>query len=90
MRRRERGLQGGINVFILPDAGRTERTRKTSLPEINSDFDHWELKLGNKTTNKIAPLLKEWSDITLFLAFQTHVIATDDRAKSTRRLPATV
>lgn len=32
MRRRERGLQSGINVFILPDAGRTERTRKTPLP----------------------------------------------------------
>lgn len=28
-----------------------------------------------------APLLKEWSDITLFLAFQTHVIATDDKGK---------
>ena len=56
-------------------------TRKASLPEIDAEYDHWELKLGNKTTNKIAPLLKEWSDITLFLAFQTHVIATDDKGK---------
>ena len=73
----ERLIQAGINVALLCHA----ITRKTSLPEINSDFDHWELKLGNKTTNKIAPLLKEWSDITLFLAFQTHVIATDDKGK---------
>lgn len=76
----ERLIQAGINVALLCHA----ITRKTSLPEINSDFDHWELKLGNKTTNKIAPLLKEWSDITLFLAFQTHVIATDDKGKKTQ------
>lgn len=55
--------------------------RKSSVPEIAEDFDHWELKLGEKTTNKIAPLLKEWSDMTLFLAFKTNVIATDSQGK---------
>ena len=45
------------------------------------EYDHWELKLGSKTTNKIAPLLKEWSDMTLFLAFRTNIIATDDKGK---------
>lgn len=73
----ERLIQAGININLLCHA----ITRKTSLPEIDSEFDHWELKLGNKTTNKIAPLLKEWSDMTLFLAFQTNVIATDDKGK---------
>lgn len=73
----ERLIQSGINVVLLCHAV----TRKTSLPEIDSEFDHWELKLGSKTTNKIAPLLKEWSDMTLFLAFQTNVIATDDKGK---------
>lgn len=73
----ERLVQAGVNVALLCHAV----TRKASLPEIDAEFDHWELKLGNKTTNKIAPLLKEWSDITLFLAFQTHVIATDDKGK---------
>ena len=48
---------------------------------MTEEFDHWELKLGNKTTNKIAPLLKEWSDMTLFLAFRTNIIATDDKGK---------
>ncbi len=75
--RTERLIQVGVNVVLLCHA----ITRKASLPEVDAEFDHWELKLGNKTTNKIAPLLKEWSDITLFLAFQTHVIATDDKGK---------
>ena len=75
--RTERLIQAGINVALLCHA----ITRKASLPEVDAEFDHWELKLGNKTTNKIAPLLKEWSDLTLFLAFQTHVIATDDKGK---------
>lgn len=73
----ERLIQAGVNVVLLCHAV----TRKASLPEIDAEFDHWELKLGNKTTNKIAPLLKEWSDMTLFLAFQTNVIATDDKGK---------
>ena len=73
----ERLVRAGIHVALLCHA----ITRKASLPEVDAEFDHWELKLGNKTTNKIAPLLKEWSDITLFLAFQTHVIATDDKGK---------
>lgn len=73
----ERLIQSGINVILLCHA----ITRKTSVPELDVEFDHWELKLGNKTTNKIAPLLKEWSDMTLFLAFQTNVIATDDKGK---------
>ena len=55
----------GINVVLLCHA----ISRKTTIPEEMEEFDHWELKLGSKTTNKIAPLLKEWSDITLFLAF---------------------
>lgn len=72
----ERLVQAGIHVVLCCHA----ITRKISLPE-EEDFDHWELKLGNKTTNKIAPLLKEWSDMTLFLSFKTHVIATDDKGK---------
>lgn len=67
----------GVNIVLLCHA----ITRKTTLPEEMEEYDHWELKLGNKTTNKIAPLLKEWSDMTLFLAFQTHIEAMDDKGK---------
>ncbi|MDE5564852.1 MAG: ATP-binding protein [Oscillospiraceae bacterium] len=73
----EQLITAGINVVLLCHAV----TKKTTLPEEMEEFDHWELKLGSKTTNKIAPLLKEWSDMTLFLAFHTNVIAVDDKGK---------
>lgn len=75
--RTDRLIAAGINVVLLCHA----ITRKTTLPEEMDEFDHWELKLGNKTTNKIAPLLKEWSDMTLFLAFRTNIAAIDDKGK---------
>lgn len=75
--RSDRLIAAGINIVLLCHA----ITRKTTLPEEMEEFDHWELKLGNKTTNKIAPLLKEWSDMTLFLAFRTNITATDDKGK---------
>lgn len=70
-------IKTGIHVILICHA----ISRKTTLPEEIDEFDHWELKLGNKTTNKIAPLLKEWSDMTLFLAFKTHIMAADDKGK---------
>lgn len=73
----DRLTAAGVNIVLLCHA----ITRKTTLPEEMEEYDHWELKLGNKTTNKIAPLLKEWSDMTLFLAFQTHIEAMDDKGK---------
>ena len=73
----ERLIAEGVNVVFLCHA----IARKTTAPEIMEEYDHWELKLGSKTTNKIAPLLKEWSDMTLFLAFRTNIIATDDKGK---------
>lgn len=73
----ERLISEGVNVVFLCHA----IARKTTAPEVMEEYDHWELKLGSKTTNKIAPLLKEWSDMTLFLAFRTNIIATDDKGK---------
>lgn len=70
-------IKAGIHVILICHA----ISRKTTLPEEIDEYDHWELKLGNKTTNKIAPLLKEWSDMTLFLAFKTQIMAADDKGK---------
>lgn len=70
-------IKAGIHVILICHA----IARKTTLPEAMDEYDHWELKLGNKTTNKIAPLLKEWSDMTLFLAFKTQIMAADDKGK---------
>lgn len=73
----DRLIKAGVNIVLLCHA----ISRKSTLPEAMEEFDHWELKLGNKTTNKIAPLLKEWSDMTLFLAFRTNIVAVDDKGK---------
>lgn len=73
----DRLIKAGIHVILICHA----ISRKTTLPEEVDEFDHWELKLGNKTTNKVAPLLKEWSDMTLFLAFKTQIMAADDKGK---------
>jgi len=73
-------ISAGVNVIILCHA----ITKKVTLPEETAEYDHWEMKLGSKTTNKIAPMLKEWSDMTLFLAFQTNITATDSEGKKHR------
>lgn len=73
-------ISAGVNVVILCHAV----TKKVTLPEETAEYDHWEMKLGSKTTNKIAPMLKEWSDMTLFLAFQTNITATDSEGKHHR------
>lgn len=65
----------GINVVILCHA----QTRKYELPEEMGQYDRWELKLGKKTSSQISPLVKEWSDMLLFLNYKTHVYATDDK-----------
>lgn len=74
----DRLIKAGIHVILICHAV----SRQATLPEEMDKYDHWELKLGNKTTNKIAPLLKEWSDMTLFLAFKTMVMAADDKGKT--------
>lgn len=73
-------ISAGVNVVILCHAV----TKKVTAPEQTAEYDHWEMKLGSKTTNKIAPMLKEWSDMTLFLAFQTNLMATDSEGKKHR------
>lgn len=75
--RTDRLIKAGIHVILICHAV----TRQATLPEEIDKYDHWELKLGSKTTNKIAPLLKEWSDMTLFLAFKTQIMAADDKGK---------
>ena len=67
MRRRERGLQSGINVFILPDAGRTERTRKTPLPcrlraEPNADGAKPQQNGGDIRTLRIERLARGFQE----------------------------
>ena len=63
----------GVNVILIAHA----RQRKIELPDQTGSFDHWEMKLSKQ----VAPLVKEWVDMLLFLNFQTYVITTDTNSK---------
>lgn len=66
----------GVNVVILAHA----ILKTITLPEEMGQYDHWELKLSTKTTNKVAPLVKEWADMLLFANYET-ILVTDDKSK---------
>ena len=67
----------GIHVVLVAHAV----LRKFEQPDEMGSYDRWELKLGNKTTNKIAPLIKEWADMVLFCNYKTLVVAADKDGK---------
>lgn len=56
----------GINVGFTAHA----QLRKVENPEDTGAFDHWELKCSKQ----VAPMLKEWADLLLFLNYKTMVI----------------
>lgn len=70
-------ILAGIHVVLVAHAV----LRKFEQPDEMGSYDRWELKLGNKTTNKIAPLIKEWADMVLFCNYKTLVVATDKDGK---------
>lgn len=55
----------GINVVLVSHC----LCRKFELPNEEGAFDRYELKL----TKKVAPMLKEWSDMLLFLDYKVYV-----------------
>lgn len=67
----------GINVVLTAHA----ILRKFEQPDELGSYDRWELKLGKKTTNLIAPLVKEWADIVLFANYKTLAVAVDKDGK---------
>lgn len=67
----------GINVVLTAHA----KITKFEQPDEMGAYDRWELKLGNKTTAKTAPLTKEWADMVLFCNYKTLSVATDDKGK---------
>lgn len=71
----------GINVCILAHAV----LKTVTLPDEMGQYDHWELKLSSKTTNKVAPLVKEWADLLLFSNYET-ILVTDDKSKKQKAM----
>ena len=66
-------IAAGMNVTIIAHA----RQRKIELPDQTGSFDHWEMK----SSKQVAPLLKEWADLLLFLNYKTFVVTTDNNTK---------
>ena len=52
----------GINVVLTAHA----QIKKFEQPDEMGSYDRYELKLGQKTGSKTAPLVKEWADMVLF------------------------
>ena len=56
----------GVNVGFCAHA----QLRKIEKPEEAGAYDHWEMKCSKK----VAPLVKEWADMVLFLNYDSMVI----------------
>jgi len=59
----------GIPVVVTAHA----RLRRVDLPDEMGGYDHWEMK----TSKKVAPLIREWSDATFFANYKTIVVNVD-------------
>lgn len=70
-------ISAGINVVLIAHAA----LRKFEQPDEMGAYDRWELKLGKKTTNWIAPMIKEWADMVLFANYKTLSVAVDKEGK---------
>lgn len=69
----DRVIVSGKNVVICAHA----KMRKQELPDEAGAFDRWEMKLSKQ----VAPLLKEWCDLLLFLNYQTYVVEMENKTK---------
>lgn len=63
----------GINVCLIAHAA----MRKFESPE-DPPYDRWELKVSKK----VAPIVKEWSDLLLFCNYQTVVVDENGKGKA--------
>ena len=66
-------MNKGVNVVITAHA----TLRKVELPEEMGAYDHWEMK----TSKKVAPMIKEWADVVLFLNYQINIINVDNKGQ---------
>lgn len=61
----------GINVVVTAHA----EIKKIEQPEEIGGYDHWQMKLEKKTM----PLVREWTDILLFINYKVHVVNVDNQ-----------
>lgn len=70
-------IEKGVNVLLTAHA----QLKKFEQPDEMGSYDRWELKLGQKTSSQISPLIKEWADMVLFANYKTYAVAADDKGK---------
>ena len=73
LNRLDRLIAKGVNVVLLAHA----QMRKLESPE-DPPYDRWELKVSKK----VAPIVKEWADILLFMNYEVMVVEENNRAKA--------
>ncbi|MEA5016144.1 MAG: ATP-binding protein [Candidatus Limiplasma sp.] len=66
-------IERGITVVVTAHA----QLRKFEQPDELGSYDRYELKLSKKTGAQVADMLKEWSDLLLFVNYKTVVINVD-------------
>ena len=71
--RLDRLIAKGVNVTILAHAA----MRKFESPD-EPPYDRWELK----TSKKVSPLIKEWTDILVFLKYEQVVVQEGSKNKA--------
>lgn len=66
-------IAAGIHVVVIAHA----KMRKFEQPDEQGAYDRWEMKL----TKQMAPLVKEWCDLLLFVNYKTYVVTTETNSK---------
>jgi len=66
-------IESGKNVVITAHA----KMRKFEQPDEQGAYDRWEMKLSKQ----VAPPLKEWCDMLLFLNYKTYVVTSETNSK---------
>lgn len=68
----------GINVVLTAHS----IMRKFERPDEAGAYDRYELKLGNKAGSQISSLVKEWSDMLLFVNYKEMVVEVNGKKKA--------
>lgn len=66
-------IASGKHVVITAHA----KMRKFEQPDEMGAYDRWEMKLSKQ----VAPLLKEWCDMLLFLNYKTYVVTSENNTQ---------
>lgn len=70
-------IESGIHVVLTAHS----QIVKFEQPDEMGAYDRYQLKLGQKTGSRTAALVKEWSDMVLFINYKTLSVAVDDKGK---------